>query len=188
MGWDREVLQKTLDECWKGAEDDWAATCPPLAATLKPNKDMCLYSGQVLDEDIGAFHPIKQLPGGVKFWDWHEGDIMPTPDPVPAPKWVSPNAAYIGGVGQPLPLFVPDFVNDTNYLVGMDGKVQQLQRWGAPSVSPANTSIMVTSLEETAAGNVPHNDHNNVFGLTDTSEYTEQGQTDGAPSNNTSAT
>ncbi|CAE6427174.1 unnamed protein product [Rhizoctonia solani] len=69
-GWDQDTLEQTMQQCnTPNAPEEHLENCAPLAKSLNVQAaDNCLSEGNIADEDIGLFAPIKMLPGCNNYW------------------------------------------------------------------------------------------------------------------------
>lgn len=96
-GWDTNILKSAIanKQCFQNVDVE-GTKCPAFAPTVSiPKSRACRYRGQVPDEDLGYFKPLKNLPGCNLRWD---ANVAAKPTACPAgykkPGWTWPNVAW----------------------------------------------------------------------------------------------
>lgn len=119
MGWDVDVLQAAIDEC-TGEIGGVLQNCPPLAPYLDTQAaNACRIESDLVDEDVGEYHPIAKLPGCNELWtSGPKPTCPPMADPGHRPAKSTPakGYSYVGCMAEPANgrLFTGSFTTAAN--------------------------------------------------------------------------
>lgn len=138
-GWDVDIMTQALATCRVADE---IQNCPAFANYDQWEKDKCLLEGEIVDEDVGYFRPIDNIPGCNPYWGWDGPDDKPGGCSGPNPGFVAPNLQL--GPAR-IPYVVPGFdttkynLDDPKGVVASSGAIPSKNQY--LTLKPRSTNI-----------------------------------------------